>query len=135
VGLGLAVRLVSIRFHEIRSVARVTHLELDEPSFAFAFRVHQARLIGELVVNFDDSSRYWCVHIRCGLDGLDTAKRLTLLEFVTDFREVNKDDVTKRCLGKVGDTTGTNTSLNLDVFVSCDLYSKKFSTAGKNKCK
>jgi hypothetical protein len=135
VGLVLAVHLVSIGFHEIRGIALVTHLELDKPSFAFALCVHQTRFIGKLIVDFDDSSRYWCVHIRSGLNGLDTSKGFTLFEFITDFREVDKDDITERSLGKVSDTTGTNTSVNLDVFVSCDLYSKKLSTAGINKCK
>jgi hypothetical protein len=129
VGFGLAVRLVSISFHEIRSLALVIQLELDKPSFAFAFRVHQTRFIGELIVNFDDGSRYWGVDIRRGLHGLDTAKGFTLLEFITDFREVNKDDVTERRLGKVSDTAGTNTSINLDVFVSYNVVKiKRVST-------
>jgi hypothetical protein len=131
VSFGLAMRLVSISFHEIGSIALVTHLELDEPSFTFTFRVHQTRFIGELIVDFDDSSRYWGVHIRRGLDGLDTSKGFTLLEFVSDFREINKDDVTKRRLGKVSDTTDTNTSLNLDVFVG---YEVKTSVS-KNKAR
>jgi hypothetical protein len=125
VGFGLAVRLVSISSHEIRSLTLVIQLELDKPSRAFAFRVDHTRFIGEQVVNFDDSSRHWGVHIRRSLDGLDTAKGFTLLEFVTDFREVDKHNVTKRRLSKVSDTTGTNTSLDLYVFVGYTGYDEK----------
>jgi hypothetical protein len=118
VGLAFAVLLVSIRSHEIRSLALVLHLQLDEPCAIFSFRIHQSRLIGKLVVDFDDCSRDRGVNIRCRLDGLDTAKGVTLLEFITNFRKVNKNNITEGSLCKVSDTADTNTSLNLDVFVS-----------------
>jgi len=113
----LAVFLIFFRSHEIIDFTLILYLQLDEPSIALSLRVDKSGLVRKLIVDLSHCSRYRSIDIRGGLDRLDTAKRITLFELITDIRKINKDNVTKCSLSKVSDTANSNVSLNLYVFV------------------
>src|SRR5260370_39248518 len=51
-------------------------LDLEDPSIAVRIRVHELRLGGELVVDFDDASLDRCIEIAGRFDRLDHAESL-----------------------------------------------------------
>ena len=116
-GLLVAVLLVGVRSEEVVELGRVLDLELDEPGLALGFGVDQSGLVGELLVDLDDGPGNGGVDVGCRLDGFDGTETIALVEVVSDFGEVDEDDVPQRGLGKVGDSASPDVPLDLDVLV------------------
>jgi hypothetical protein len=117
VGFLLAVLLVCGILHECSELTVIGKLQLDEPSIGFGRAVDKSRLVTQSLIDFEDGTSYRSIYIGCSLYGFNTSERITPLEFITNFWEVHKDNVTKGSLGKVGDSDCSDTSLNLDVLV------------------
>jgi hypothetical protein len=103
--------------HQIIHFARVRHFNLDKPRLALGRIVDQSGLVRQNLVDFHHRAGNGCVHVRGSLYGFDTSKRVALFEFVPNFWQVDKDNVTECRLGKVGNATSSNLAVDLDVFV------------------
>ena len=110
--------LVGGFIHEGFQFTFIGDSHLDEPTIIFGTSVDQGGFVSQSIVNFRYSSGDGGVDIRSSLDGFDTAKGFSLLEFILKLGKVNKDNVTQSSLGKVGDSDSPNTSFDGDVFVS-----------------
>lgn len=116
-GLFLAVLFVFAFVHESIDLARVLHLDLDEPAFVFCGRVDEFGIDLESLVDFDDCSGYRSVNIRGGLDRFHTSEGVTRVKFVSNRGQFYKDNVTKSSLGEIGNPTRCDIPLDLGKFV------------------
>ena len=115
--LVFAMLLVCSLVHQFINLACVTHFDFDKPRIVLRRRVHKLWAIFEALVDFDNCTRDRGVYIRSSLDRFDTSKRVARFKFIPYGWQIDKDDIAKSTLSKVGDSTNSNISLDLDVFM------------------
>ena len=108
---------VGIFSHQGRQLGGILNLQLDEPGRRFGRCVDGPGFIGERPVDFHNGPADGSVHVRRGLDRFDRSEGVALFKFVSDFWEVDKDNVSQGGLCKVANADGADISLDLDVFV------------------
>ena len=104
--------------HERVHLARVAHLDLDEPAVLERRRVDEVRRVLERAVDLDDLARDRRVDVRRGLDRLDGPEGLALLDLVADLGQVDEDDVAERVRRVVRDADRRDAAVDLGVLVA-----------------
>ena len=120
----LTVFLVCFRCHEIFEFSCIFHFNFDEPSLFLRRFVHNSWFVTKTFIDFYNSSRNRSINIRCSLNRFNTSERFTLFKFITYIWKVNKDNIPKSSLCKIGNTTSCNITLYCCIFMSFEAKRK-----------
>lgn len=98
-------------------LSSVGDLDLHDPGIE-GLIVDQVRRRGKLLVDANNLTRDGRVQVRGSLDGLDSTERSAGLDGLTDSREIDKDNLSQRISGVLGNTNLSDAILDLHPLVS-----------------
>ena len=94
----------------------VAHFHFDNP-VGFRIFVDEARIVGEVFVDFNDGAGHGREEVGSGLNAFDSAEFFTGFYFVVDFGHINVNDVAKLFCCEFRDTDESEVAFYACVFV------------------